>query len=658
MENIKISYEEKEKFHKAFRQHEFRILFDEYFDEISDIKYRKEKEDYLLSLYFKGELKKDQILIKPIEAFCVKTKILYANQTNQKLFLNICSHEGIENISFHNISNKSVNIPYSLSQIRPDKYGNNLSCLTIDCCVNPSTVDIIRRYNELLNFLLEDICLNIERNIMKDKEKICLDFKILSNMKCKGEKPFLLCINKNVIKKNILVEEEKKLAILKKEYEEKNVISNNISETLNKSKIETEIKMGKQNEVNILNKQEINIPTEIKKAKMGKKKVSIYHQGSLNVSSFFKIKEHNNISLNLPNKIKVLINTDNYVNKNDVNITIEKKVLELKFTNEEKNITVNLPYPCNDKDYHCFLKKDKKIIEIYLNLCEDFVKDYANSMYEKYFSNKTEENDSLSYIDDVVKNYEQKKIIKVHEDKENKENEMEKEKNELRIETEKIKTKRDEYKNYSENTNQKFLESENSSVKESKEKLLCLESKEYMPKEKKNKDEKKLVTNNYETKSDNSLNVNYRKGFLNFNIEENLNCSLQEDYIKKKNNKNENINKDASQEKKTLSFSDTLNKHNNVLYNEKKTSNDLNIEVINETNLFNKEQTVNKIISAHSCENKNVKGCCKEQAENDEKLISKNKIDINESEFLCDTNFYKNIDRGVIFSCMLWTTYM
>lgn len=123
MEDIKISYEEKEKLHKAFRQHEFRILFDEYFDEISNEKYRKEKEDYLLSLYFKGELKKDQIIIQPKEAFCIKTKIFYSNQTSQKIFLNICTHEGIQNICFENAGSGSVGIPYSLSQIRPDKYG-------------------------------------------------------------------------------------------------------------------------------------------------------------------------------------------------------------------------------------------------------------------------------------------------------------------------------------------------------------------------------------------------------------------------------------------------------------------------------------------------------------------------------------------------------
>ncbi|EUR72580.1 hypothetical protein PFBG_02670 [Plasmodium falciparum 7G8] len=416
MEDIKISYEEKEKLHKAFRQHEFRILFDEYFDEISNEKYRKEKEDYLLSLYFKGELKKDQIIIQPKEAFCIKTKILYSNQTSQKIFLNICTHEGIQNICFENAGSGSVGIPYSLSQIRPDKYGNNMSCLSIDCCVNPFTIDVIRKYNEVFNFMLEDVCLNIEKNIMKDKERICRDFKMLSNMKCKGEKPFLLCINKNVLKKNILLEEEKKLEKLKKEYEEKNETSKDVDNVLKKSKIQTEIKTYNQEEINksniqILDDNNNNMKEDVMEnyKKDGRKnKFFIYHQGSINMSSFFKTKEYKNtpISLNLPDKLKVVIYTDNYVNKNDINITIQRKrkILEIKFNNKEKDLTINLPYPCDEKDYSCVLHIEKKKIEIYLKLHDEYVKRYAQEIYDKYIS---EEKDAFGYIDEVVEQYEQ-----------------------------------------------------------------------------------------------------------------------------------------------------------------------------------------------------------------------------------------------------------
>ncbi|ETW30913.1 hypothetical protein PFFCH_01709, partial [Plasmodium falciparum FCH/4] len=416
MEDIKISYEEKEKLHKAFRQHEFRILFDEYFDEISNEKYRKEKEDYLLSLYFKGELKKDQIIIQPKEAFCIKTKIFYSNQTSQKIFLNICTHEGIQNICFENAGSGSVGIPYSLSQIRPDKYGNNMSCLSIDCCVNPFTIDVIRKYNEVFNFMLEDVCLNIEKNIMKDKERICRDFKMLSNMKCKGEKPFLLCINKNVLKKNILLEEEKKLEKLKKEYEEKNETSKDVDNVLKKSKIQTEIKTYNQEEINksniqILDDNNNNMKEDVMEnyKKDGRKnKFFIYHQGSINMSSFFKTKEYKNtpISLNLPDKLKVVIYTDNYVNKNDINITIQRKrkILEIKFNNKEKDLTINLPYPCDEKDYSCVLHIEKKKIEIYLKLHDEYVKRYAQEIYDKYIS---EEKDAFGYIDEVVEQYEQ-----------------------------------------------------------------------------------------------------------------------------------------------------------------------------------------------------------------------------------------------------------
>ncbi|EWC88597.1 hypothetical protein PFNF54_02628 [Plasmodium falciparum NF54] len=291
-----------------------------------------------------------------------------------------------------------------------------MSCLSIDCCVNPFTIDVIRKYNEVFNFMLEDVCLNIEKNIMKDKERICRDFKMLSNMKCKGEKPFLLCINKNVLKKNILLEEEKKLEKLKKEYEEKNETSKDVDNVLKKSKIQTEIKTYNQEEINksniqILDDNNNNMKEDVMEnyKKDGRKnKFFIYHQGSINMSSFFKTKEYKNtpISLNLPDKLKVVIYTDNYVNKNDINITIQRKrkILEIKFNNKEKDLTINLPYPCDEKDYSCVLHIEKKKIEIYLKLHDEYVKRYAQEIYDKYIS---EEKDAFGYIDEVVEQYEQ-----------------------------------------------------------------------------------------------------------------------------------------------------------------------------------------------------------------------------------------------------------
>ncbi|SBT87972.1 PIH1 domain-containing protein, putative [Plasmodium malariae] len=719
MEDIKISYEEKEKFHKAFRQHEFRMLFDEYFDEISDKKYRKEKEDYLLSLYFKGELKKDQILIKPIEAFCVKTKILYSNHTNQRLFLNICSHEGIHSISFGDISRGEVNIPYSLSQIRPDKQGNNVCCLTIDCCVNPLTVNVTRNYNEILNFLLEDVCVNIEKNIMKDKEKICRDFKVLSDMKCKGDKPFLLCINKSVIKKNILIEEEKKLENMKKEFEEKNtaISPNDVDKILQKSKVETEIRKNEENELDNSDMQELNTRSiEVGKVEIQreKKKYFIYHQGTMNTSSFFKLKENKQISLNLPSKIKVLICTDNYVKKNDINIRIEKKILQVKFDNsEEEDVIVHLPYPCNGKDYVCVLKKDKKKIEIYLKLCEEFLKEYADSIYEKYYHNKRVDDsiDSLNYIDDIVDSYQKGKDKVDEEVNEGAEEEDEKEEANRKVKEEDEKeeanrgveeearkegtnrkveeeankgaekdglTKEAEVQGGSEEIqNNKNLNEETSkSCSSSKIKKNDMEFPPVVPEYSESVPIQELIKNKSEKMLDSSFSFNDKNNFLNCDISTKLKFGFLDD-SKCAEMSEKGVEEDTRggisqsckirdidlEGLKKEDLNCTIKRNNNMLNNGGNTfPNGIKIEMVNdEADLFNNDQVAEKSSAlSHEHADKNIGSEFNKLSKLRKKKsqISGCPSTLNDSEYLKDIDMYEHAEKGVIFSCMLWTAYI
>ncbi|EUD72157.1 hypothetical protein YYG_02858 [Plasmodium vinckei petteri] len=637
MEDIKISYEEKEKFQKAFRQHEFRALFDEYFDEISDEKYRKEKEDYLLSLYFKGELKKDQILIKPNEVFCVKTKILYSNQMNQNLFINICTHQGIYSISFEDLSVGKICIPYSLSQIRPDKEGDNVCCLTVDCCVNPSTVDAIRAYNEVLNFLLENVCQCIEQNFMKDNEKICRDFKILNDIICKGDKPFLLCINKNSIIKNVLIDEEKKLDKLKKEFEDKEIITteNDVNQLLNKSKIKTEIKNSmEQDENNVIHPDEKDsnsyekedVSKNLKKTE--KKKYYIYHQGSLNTSSFFKLKGYEQISLNLPNKVKILINTDNYVKKEDIKIDIKEKKMEVMFNNIEDNLIIDLPYPCDSKDYLCILKNKKKIVEIYLNLCKEFVKSYTEKMYKEHVykevDEKKEDSDSLDYIDDLVKGYEA-------EAAQNEKEEIEKS------------------GKCSENISLNYANSLSENEKDMPiEPPICTDN---------------VVINNPKDSVNNCLDFNEKKDIFNFNIDEKVN----KDYIDKLSDiepcaSDENNKK----EKKIYLKSDMNNDENDI--------DECNVDLSNLPNYQNSKNNTKHV--ENDCTSKNLKiemvhdrkdYILNEGNNKTDYVVKKDKderekenliFEFNEQELLNDVNMYDNMNKDTFFSCILWAAYI
>ncbi|SCM20481.1 PIH1 domain-containing protein, putative [Plasmodium chabaudi adami] len=638
MEDIKISYEEKEKFQKAFRQHEFRALFDEYFDEISDEKYRKEKEDYLLSLYFKGELKNDQILIKPNEVFCVKTRILYSNQMNQNLFINICTHPGIYSISFEDLSVGKICIPYSLSQIRPDKQGDNICCLTVDCCVNPSTVDAIRAYNEVLNFLLENVCQCIEQNFMKDNEKICRDYKILNDIICKGDKPFLLCINKNSIIKSVLIDEEKKLAKLKKEFEDKETVTteNDVNQLLNKSKVKTEIKNSMQpDENNVIQPDEKEDPLKSLK-KTEKKKYYIYHQGSLNTSSFFKLKEYEQISLNLPNKIKILINTDNYINKKDIKIDIKEKKMEVIFNNIEDNLIIDLPYPCDSKDYLCILKNKKKIIEIYLNLCKEFVKSYTEKMYKEHvykeIDEKKEDSDSLDYIDDLVKDYEAKAA-------QNEKEEIE----------DSGKSNKNMSLNYANSLSEKYAEKGSENEKDIPiEQPICTDN---------------IVVNNPKDPANNCLDFDEKKDIFNFNIDEKVN----KDYSDKPSDiepcaSDENNKK----EKKIYLKSDMNNDENDI--------DECNVDLSNLSNYKNGKNNTKdvendctsknlKIEMVHDRKNYILKECNNKtgyvvKKDKDERVKENLIFEFNEEELLNDVNMYDNMNKDTFFSCILWAAYI
>ncbi|VEV56140.1 PIH1 domain-containing protein, putative [Plasmodium vinckei vinckei] len=626
MEDIKISYEEKEKFQKAFRQHEFRVLFDEYFDEISDEKYRKEKEDYLLSLYFKGELKKDQILIKPNEVFCVKTKILYSNQMNQNLFINICTHQGIYSISFEDLSVGKICIPYSLSQIRPDKQGDNICCLTVDCCVNPSTVDAIRAYNEVLNFLLENVCQCIEQNFMKDNEKICRDFKILNDIICKGDKPFLLCINKNSIIKNVLIEEEKKLDKLKKEFEDKEIITteNDVNQLLNKSKIKTEIKNSMEDDENNIIKPDEKDSNSYEKEdmkKIEKKKYYIYHQGSLNTSSFFKLKEYEHISLNLPNKIKILINTDNYIKKKDIKIDIKEKKMEVMFNNVEENLIIDLPYPCDSKDYLCILKNKKKIVEIYLNLCKEFVKSYTEKLYKEHVykevDEKKEDSDSLDYIDDLVKGYEAAQNQK-----------------------EEIKNSGKSSENISLNCAKSLSENEQDIPIEPS---TCTDN---------------VVVNT----ANNCLDFDEKKDIFNFNIDEKVN----KDYINKPSDIEPCASDENNKKEKKIYLKDINNDENDI--------DECNVDLSNSPNYQNDKNNTKD--AENDCTLKNLKiemvhdrkGYILNECNNKADYIMKKDKDerekenfifeFNEQELLNDVNMHDNMSKDTFFSCILWAAYI
>lgn len=513
-------------------------------------------------------------------------------------------------------------------------------------------MDAIRAYNEVLNFLLENVCQCIEQNFMKDNEKVCRDFKILNDIICKGDKPFLLCINKNSIIKSVLIDEEKKLDQLKKEFENKETITteNDVNKLLNKSKIKTEIKNNIQydesnviqTDENDLNSCEKDVSKNLKKKE--KQKYFIYHQGSLNTSSFFKLKEYEHISLNLPNKIKILINIDNYVKKKDIKIDIKEKKMEVIFNNIEENLIIDLPYPCDSKDYLCILKNKKKIVEIYLNLCKEFVKSYTERLYREYIYKEIDDNkggsDSLEYIDDLVKHYEV-------EESQNEKNEIQ---NPVKF-SENISL--DDSNSLSGKCTEKGSENEqDTSIEYSR----CA-------------DKDKIVINNPKDSSNNCLNFDEKNFFFNFNIDTKFNkdsnnksndiepCTSEEN---NKKEKNIYIKSDMNNDENYIDeYNINLQNYQNSKYNTNDvknvcTSKNLKIEMVHDRKIYNSKQ-IDKNFILNEYNNKTDYVVKK----NKDKIEMENLIfEFNEQELFNYDNMYENINKEMFFSSILWAAYI
>ena len=72
-QKLDMSKDELKAFTKAMEMPEFKNILNEYVQEISDPKNKAEQEQYLRQLEEQGDLPVGTKLIKPIEAFCIKT---------------------------------------------------------------------------------------------------------------------------------------------------------------------------------------------------------------------------------------------------------------------------------------------------------------------------------------------------------------------------------------------------------------------------------------------------------------------------------------------------------------------------------------------------------------------------------------------------------
>lgn len=138
----KMTEEEMERFVKASKDPEWRKMFAEYAEEISDPQYRAEQSEYIRQLEEKGELPPGKKALYPMAGFVVKTrKSMAIASEGSKVFVNIVQSEKMgEPVATKTEGGQNWTLPHVLSPPRLERDKKGETATTFDCCFHPSAV--------------------------------------------------------------------------------------------------------------------------------------------------------------------------------------------------------------------------------------------------------------------------------------------------------------------------------------------------------------------------------------------------------------------------------------------------------------------------------------------------------------------------------------
>ena len=194
LENFKLTNDEIESFTKAFKKEEFRKLFADYVQEISDPENRARYEKEITQL--EREKGMDVKFVKPTPGHVLKTTV----NGDTKGFINVCQNENVGKPSSEKKSTDERkkglfwSIPHLFSPPRYDTTKNKEKCLLYDFVVHPDTYRL-GESNAPFRKMLDDTAVDgVEKmfNVVLDRNNIkCL------KMKYKG--PFSSTVLRNKI---------------------------------------------------------------------------------------------------------------------------------------------------------------------------------------------------------------------------------------------------------------------------------------------------------------------------------------------------------------------------------------------------------------------------------------------------------------------------
>ncbi|KAI8620062.1 pre-RNA processing PIH1/Nop17-domain-containing protein [Chytriomyces sp. MP71] len=193
-EKVTATKEELEKFANAMKHKEFRDLFHEYMQEISDPANRALYEREIEAL--ENDRGNSIRWVKPTPGRVLKTrftdkpaKLASELKDVDKVFVNLCTSTEIEDASMGGVETRgeqngqSWSIPYSLDVGRMDVDKSNQRCYVYDCVFSPKTFEMGCKMNKFMDLLVTTALEGVEKRFDVKLDRDCKSLK----MKYKGE---------------------------------------------------------------------------------------------------------------------------------------------------------------------------------------------------------------------------------------------------------------------------------------------------------------------------------------------------------------------------------------------------------------------------------------------------------------------------------------
>jgi dynein assembly factor 2, axonemal len=197
--DIELTKSEIDSLSQAMKKPEFINLLKDYVDEISDPKNKAEHEAYLKQLEDSGELPQGRKLLRPGPHSCIKTAV--TSKRKMKVFINLCqAAELIQPTLERKDQGGNWQVPYAMGQPRHDQDKKGLNCLTLDCAFHPMAFQISTGSSKFMKLLCDTAVEAANKVLESQGEKVSQDYKLMKNLKCKGNTPGSIMVSEYRLK--------------------------------------------------------------------------------------------------------------------------------------------------------------------------------------------------------------------------------------------------------------------------------------------------------------------------------------------------------------------------------------------------------------------------------------------------------------------------